>query len=186
MLFFLLFFFLVSEIWLKWPQYSWIEIEEYLLCTLSPLITISPFRLWPRCIIRAFVTDSLKLLILWSTCFWIRCITISQDVDITVDNFFTLKLQHTSNTLQRYLCLVPSFSPGWEAPTSSLKPTGVGRKQEHEGQLWTQWNQKAGKLELMELENIVANTVYLKAREGELSEQPLQVSSTFTQLRFNS
>ena len=70
---------------------------------------------------------------------------------------------------------MPSFSPGWEAPTSSLKPTEVGREQEHEGQLWTQWNQKAGKLELMELENIVANTVYLKAREGELSKQSLQM-----------
>ena len=39
-----------------------------------------------------------------------------------------------------------------------------------ENVIWSpeHWKLKAANLELMELENIVANTVYLKAREGEL------------------
>lgn len=60
--------------------------------------------------------------------------------------------------------------------TSSNKPLAkVARKETH--QLTRRWfficegrnESKAANLELMELENIVANTVYLKAREGEKS-----------------
>ena len=37
--------------------------------------------------------------------------------------------------------------------------------------MFTCWMLSEAKLELMELENIVANTVYLKAREGKLQTE---------------
>ncbi|OQR68130.1 hypothetical protein BIW11_04618 [Tropilaelaps mercedesae] len=62
----------------------------------------------------------------------------------------------------------PLSSGGEDLPTSSADINSSGGSSgQTEKNLYT-----AGKLELMELENIVANTVYLKAREGEAPREP--------------
>ena len=60
----------------------------------------------------------------------------------------------------------PVSSSQWH-PESSLESSGWVRNYLNSEQLWPKGRDTTGYiLELMELENIVANTVYLKAREG--------------------